>query len=254
MPEAGDAPADAPAITEDRFLGGSLLIRQPARGYRIGIDPAFLAAAASLSRGTALDLGCGVGAAGLCLARREPAVSIVGLELQPALADLARQNAALNGFAERMRIETGDLLSPPAGLVPGSFDLVLANPPFHVSGRATAPKEAGRAAGHVEGEAGLSAWIERGLAFARSRGVLLMIHKPERLEEILAQLAGRAGGIVVFPLLAGAGKPASRILVRAEKDSTAPMSRRPGLVLHQADGRYSDAAQAILRRGEALVL
>ena len=254
MPEAGEAPAASPAITEDRFLGGRLLIRQPAQGYRVGIDPAFLAAAASLARGKVLDLGCGVGAAGLCLARRQPALSIVGLELQPALADLARQNVVLNGFADRMRIETGDLLRPPSKVALASFDLVLANPPFHASGRATAPKEAGRAAGHVEGQADLAAWIERSLGFARDRGLLLMIHKPERLEEILAALAGRAGAIVVFPLLAGAGKPASRVLVRAEKGSEAPLSRRSGLVLHEADGRYTDAAEAILRRGEALVL
>jgi len=254
MPEAGEAPAASSAVTEDRFLGGRLLIRQPARGYRVGIDPVFLAAAASLPRGTALDLGCGVGAAGLCLATREPGATIAGLELQPALADLARQNVALNGFADRMRIETGDLLRPPAAIAPGSFDLVMANPPFHAAGRATAPKEAGRATGHVEGEADLAAWMERGLGFVRDRGVLLMIHKPERLDEILAALAGRAGAIVIFPLLAGAEKPASRILVRAEKGSDAPMSRRPGLVLHEADGRYTDAAEAILRRGEALAL
>jgi tRNA1(Val) A37 N6-methylase TrmN6 len=187
------------------------------------------------------------------LARREPGVTIAGLELQPALADLARQNVALNGFTDRMRIETGDLLRPPATVAPGSFDLVLANPPFHVAGRATAPKETGRATGHVEGEADLAAWIEHGLGFARPGGVLLMIHKPERLGNILDAVAGRAGAIVVFPLLAGAGKPASRILVRAEKGSDARTSCHPGLVLHESDGRYTDAAEAILRRGEALI-
>src|SRR5262249_26486639 len=163
-----------------------VVIRQPAAGYRVGIDPVFLAAAVPPCEGRALDLGCGVGAAGLCLTQRLPELHVVGLEVQPALADLARQNVALNGRGREIENVTGDLLRPPRAIAPAGFDLVMANPPFHRGGRATAPKEAGRAAGHVEGEADLGAWIDRALLFARERGTIVMIHKPERLGEILA--------------------------------------------------------------------
>ncbi|HEY2892440.1 MAG TPA: methyltransferase [Dongiaceae bacterium] len=243
----------SPEITEDRILGGGLLLRQPASGYRTGIDPVFLAAAAPLRvQGRALDLGCGVGAAALCLALRQPGLQIMGLEIQPPLAELARANVALNGLDERVAIVTGDLLRPPAGIGAGGFDLVLANPPFHEAGKFSAPKEPGRARGHMEGEADLAAWIACALNLAAPRGVLAMIHKPERMGDILARLEGRAGAVSVFPLLSGPGKPARRLLLRAEKGSAAALTLHAGLVLHDADGRYSEAAEAVLRQGMAL--
>ena len=251
--EAGTPAVQTGPITEDRILGGQLVLRQPAAGYRVGIDPVFLAAAApDRAEGLALDLGCGVAAAALCLARRQPALRVVGLEIQTALAALGADNATLNHLADRVRILPGDLLRPPSGIAAGAFDLVLANPPFHAAGQASVPIEASRAQGHMEGEADLATWIDRALTFATARGVLVMIHKPERLREILQSIEGRAGDITVFPLWPGVGRSARRILVCATKGSSAPMTLRPGLVLHDADGRYSLEAEAVLRGGAGL--
>lgn len=241
------------AITQDRILGGRIQLRQPASGYRVGIDPVFLAAAVPVHEGgRALDLGCGVAAAALCLAWRQPDLQITGLEIQPALAELAAGNAAINQMSGRLSILAGDLLRTPPELGVQSFDIVLANPPFHVANRASAPKEPGRAQGHVEGEADLAAWISRALDLAALGGLLVMIHKPERIGEILALLEGRAGAVEIFPLWAGANKPARRILLRAQKGSAAPLTLHQGLVLHEADGRYTVAAEAVLRGGEGL--
>jgi tRNA1(Val) A37 N6-methylase TrmN6 len=249
------SPCAGKAITEDAILGGRLRLRQPAEGYRIGIDPILLAAAApALGRGRALELGAGVGAAALCLAWRQREAQVVGLELQPSLAALAAENAGINGFAGRVAFRTGDLLRPPAETAAGGFDLVLANPPFHAARSATPPAEPGRAWGHVEGEADLAAWIARANALARPGGLLLLIHRPERLGELLGLLEGRAGGVVVFPLWAAAGKPARRILLLARKASRAPLSLGAGMALHEADGRYTAAAEAVLRHGEAIAL
>jgi tRNA1(Val) A37 N6-methylase TrmN6 len=242
-------------ITENAMLGGRIRLLQPAGGYRAGIDPVFLAGAAPLAAGgRALDLGCGVGTAALCLARRQAEVAILGLELQPELADLAERNVALNELGLRIAIRCGDLLRPPAEIAVGGFDVVLANPPFHPADEITAPAEATRAAGHVEGEADLAAWIQRSLALAGPKGTLLFIHRPDRLEEILGQLGGKAGGIVVFPLWPMAGRPARRVLILARKGSAAPLTLAAGLVLHEADGSYSAAAEAVLRDGAALEL
>ena len=240
-------------ITEDRILGGRLILRQPATGYRVGIDPVFLAAAApERPGGRALDLGCGVGAGALCLAHRQPTLQILGLERQEVLAKLAQANVGLNHLAGRIEIIEGDLLRPPAAIASSAFDLVLANPPFHRPGRASAPRDSGRAQGHLEGEADLAAWIERCVAFAAPKGVLVMIHKPERLAEILRLLGGRAGAIEIFPLWPGGNRPARRIVLRATKGSSAGLTLSAGMVLHEADGRYTAAAEAVLRGGVAL--
>src|ERR1044071_3667909 len=117
-------PPETSAITEDRILGGRIQLRQPAAGYRVGIDPVFLAAAVPpRERGRALDLGCGVGAAALCLALRQPGLQVTGLEIQPTLAALAVGNAALNQMSGRLTILAGDLLDPPGPVAAGGFDI-----------------------------------------------------------------------------------------------------------------------------------
>ena len=254
MPAEASPSAEA-AITEDGILGGRLRLRQPAAGYRVGIDPILLAAAApSLGHGRALELGAGVGAASLALAWRQTEARVLGLELQPSLTALAAENAGINGLAGRLAFRAGDLLRPPLEVATGGFDLVLANPPFHAAGSATPPAEPGRARGHVEGEADLAAWIAQACALARPGGQVLLIHRPERLADLLGLLGGRAGGVTVFPFWAAAGKAARRILLLAHKGSRAPLTLAAGMVLHQADGRYTAAAEAVLRGGEAIAL
>jgi tRNA1(Val) A37 N6-methylase TrmN6 len=235
------------AVTEDAILGGLLRLRQPARGLRTGIDPVLLAAAAPAGMGRVLDLGCGVGTAALCLARRLPEVEVAGLELQPALTGLARENVLLNGLEGRVTIHEGDLLRPPPVIAPGGFDLVLANPPFHAAGSFTAPSEPGRAQGHMEGEADLAGWVGQMLKLAAPKGSLLLIHKPDRLGDLLALLESRAGAITVFPLWPALGRPARRIILLARKGSAAPLTLAQGLVLHEPGGAYSPAADAVLR-------
>jgi tRNA1(Val) A37 N6-methylase TrmN6 len=242
--EAGRA---ADAVTEDAILGGLLRLRQPARGLRTGIDPVFLAASAPAGMGRVLDLGCGVGTAALCLARRLPEVEVAALELQPALTGLARENVRLNGLDDRVTIHEGDLLRPPPVIAGGGFDLVLANPPFHAAGSFTAPAEPGRAQGHMEGEADLAGWMGQMLKLAAPKGSLLLIHKPNRLGDLLDLLEGRAGGITIFPLWPSVGRPARRIILLARKGSAAPLTLAQGLVLHGPGGAYSAAADAVLR-------
>jgi tRNA1(Val) A37 N6-methylase TrmN6 len=131
---------------------------------------------------------------------------------------------------------------------------VMANPPFLEASRASASPIAARAVAAVEGDAMLADWIDFALAMLRDKGILTLIHRADRLGDLLAALDGRAGGVIVFPLWPGEGKPAKRILLQAKKGSAAPMILAQGLVLHRADGRNSEAAEAILRHGAVLPL
>jgi tRNA1(Val) A37 N6-methylase TrmN6 len=245
----------ASGVSEDTLLGGRVRLRQPEGGYRAAIDPVFLAAAVPAVAGdTVLDVGCGAGAAALCLAARVEGIRIAGIDAQRDLVRLANDNVQLNGLAGRVGIMSGDLLRPPPRLEPGTFAHVMANPPYLTRGTATLSPDPGKVAAQVEGEADLAAWVRFALAMARAKGTVTFIHRTERLDELLGLLAGRAGEIVLFPLWPGGDKPARRIIVRARKGVATPLRLLPGVVLHEAGGGFTAAAGAVLRDGAALAL
>lgn len=257
-PERDPLAIPAPgSVTDDAMLGGRVHLLQPEEGYRAAIDPVFLAAAVPVRSGErVLDIGAGAGAASLCLAARVADCRVSGLELDPAAVRIANENVRRNGFADRVNIMIGDVARPPIRLAPGTFDHAMANPPYLEATRATAPPNATRAAAHVEGkDAGLGAWIRFALAMTRAKGTVTLVHRADRLDHVLAELHGQAGGIVVFPLWPDAtAKPAKRVLIRAVKGSAAPMRLAAGLILHESDGRYTPAADAVLRHAQGLDL
>ncbi|MFO1141353.1 MAG: methyltransferase [Amaricoccus sp.] len=244
-------------LSRDAFLGGRLRLWQPLAGYRAATDPVVLAAFVPARPGErVLDLGCGAGSAGLCLAARIPGIELHGLELQPGYADLARRNAAENGLA--MTVHEGDLRHPPAALRRMVFDHVLANPPFHRPDD-TAAADPGRDLANREGEASLADWIAAGLRRLAPGGSLALVQRTGRLGEILAALAGVAGGVEILPIASRAGQPARRLLLRARKGSRAPISLCTPLTFHagsahERDGEsYTAEAQRVLRdMGELL--
>lgn len=238
----------------DMLLGGRIGLRQPRSGYRVAIDPVLLAAAVPETGGAVLDVGCGVGGASLCYAARVAAATITGLELRADWAALAEENARANGMDRRVRVLCGDLLQPPAELKPGGFDEVMANPPYLPAERADLRSLPADAPATVEGEAKLADWISFCLAMAAPKGGITLIHRADRLDEILLHLHGGAGGVVVFPLWPHAGEDARRVIVHARMGSRAPLRLSAGLVLHRADGGYSDAAESVLSGGASLIL
>jgi tRNA1(Val) A37 N6-methylase TrmN6 len=247
------------ALTCDAVLGGRLRLWQPARGYRAATDPVLLAAAVPAVPGErVLDLGAGVGTAGLCLAVRVPGIELHALELQPDYADLAERNAAGNGIG--LTLHRGDVAAPPATLRALGFDHVLANPPWHPAEAATAAGEAGRDAANREGAAGLASWIGAALRRLRPGGRLTLILRAERLPEALAALAGPAGDIAVLPLAPRQGRPAGRIILAARKGTRGPFRLLPPLVVHAAPAHpgdredYTPELQMILRDAAPLLL
>lgn len=253
--------------TSDAFLGGALMLRQPARGYRAGIDPVLLAATCPDDGGpddggpaTVLDCGAGIGTVGLCVARRLPHARVTLVEREPSLAGLAADNIAANGLAGRVDLVTADMTEalsrlPQLAARAGTFDHVLANPPFHADDAGTRSRNPVKDGANAMPEGGLEAWARFMAAMTRGGGTATIIHRADALAAILEVIAGRFGGLKILPIYPRSGEAANRVVVRGIKGSRAPVTLLPPLLIHASGGGgYRPEVEDILRRGGALLI
>jgi tRNA1(Val) A37 N6-methylase TrmN6 len=253
------AERDIAATSEDAVLGGRLRLRQPLRGHRVGHDAILLAAATAASAGQhAVDLGAGVGGAGLALATRVEGLNVSLVEIDPGLCALAAGNARLNRLDGRVRAlaldaEDRQALAA-AGLAAGSADLVLMNPPFNDARRQNASPDPRRRLAHVGDSGLLPRWIASAAWLLAPQGVLTLIWRADGLAAVLDALAAAFGGVAVLPVLPRPEAAPIRVLVSAAKEGSGARRDLPGLVLNGANGRPTAAAEAVLRGGEMLRL
>ena len=235
-------------------LGKTVRLLQPAGGFRTSLDSVMLAAACPAKAGERiLDLGCGVGGASFCLLKRIESCSITGIEKQPEYIDLAKQNAILNGRPDSHFVET-DIRTYKIADPDQRFDGVICNPPYMEGGQHMPSPDEGRATalGHQDEDITLKDWIDCAFHALKSGGHLTMIHRADALDRIIQFLGKRFGAIEIIPLWPRTGEAAKRLILRARKDRHTPAKLHPGLVLHEADGRYTEAADAVLRAGAGL--
>jgi tRNA1(Val) A37 N6-methylase TrmN6 len=241
---------DASEFTEDAFLGGQLRLRQPKSGHRAGHDAMLLAAATPAQPGDrVVDFGAGVGAAGFALARRVAGVELVLVEIDEALAALARANASANAIAADVIVldvaSTADVFAA-VGLSPDSADVVLMNPPFNDPARHRASPDRGREVAHVATATTLESWVHAGRRILKSGGVLSLIWRADGLAEVLAALDRGFGSLKILPVHGNATTPAIRVLIRAIKGGKAPTQLHAALMLNDETAKPNKQAQEIL--------
>jgi tRNA1(Val) A37 N6-methylase TrmN6 len=239
------------SITEGTLLGGAIRYAQPAAGYRTGIEPVFLAASVPARAGErVLEAGTGAGAALLCLTHRVAGITGLGVEIEPAMAAIATANLAANGQTG-ITILTGDICA--LAKAAGVFDHAMANPPWH-DAAGTRPTGALKQRARMAPSGLATAWIAAMAGALRVRGTLTLILPPRAVPESLAALAAaECGSPLLYPLWPKPGREARMVLLQAIKGGRAEFRLRPGLVLHDEAG-YTEATEAILRRGEPLAL
>lgn len=236
-------------LTHDAFLGGRLRLWQPCKGYRAGVDPVLLAASVHAQSGqSVLDLGCGAGAAALCLGARIEGLELVGVEKQASYAELARKNG--------LSVHHAVIEDLPADIRQRMFDHVLCNPPYYDRRTGHKAKDSGRETAFGE-DTPLAVWLETAARRLKPKGYLHLILHAERLPMLLAAARG-LGSIEILPLASRQGRPADRIILRARKEGRAPFRLHAPLVLHSGSTHESDTADytpdvaAALRDGKSL--
>jgi tRNA1(Val) A37 N6-methylase TrmN6 len=243
-------------VTEDAFLGGKLRLRQPKSGHRAGHDAMLLAAATPARPGDRVaDLGSGVGAAGLAVAKRVGGIELVLAEIDERLVELARANARVNAVtAEALVLDVTSTAEryASAGLVPDSVDVVIMNPPFNDASRHRASPDKARELAHVAAAETLQGWIHAARRILKSGGNLVMIWRADGITEVLKVFDRGFGSLMILPVHADAASPAIRVLVRATKGGRVPTCLLAGLVLNDEAGRPSLDANTILA-GEGLL-
>ena len=241
---------EASQFTEDAFLGGRLRLRQPKSGHRAGHDAMLLAAATPARPGDrVVELGAGVGAAGLALARRVAGLKLVLVEIDSALAGLARGNAAANAISADVVVldvtsDAGAFAA--AGLAPDSVDVVLMNPPFNDPARHRASPDKARVSAHVASPATLESWVHASRRMLKSGGVLSLIWRADGLAEVLAALDRGFGSLKILPVHGEAATPAIRVLISAVKGGKAPVQILAALVLNDESALPNKQVQEIL--------
>jgi len=241
-------------ISEDSILDGRMILLQPKSGFRAAIDPILLAATVPCeSNDQVLDCGTGTGAAALALAARLEDVSVTGIDVQPGLVALAARSAMRNDVAERVRFDAMDIADPPPSFARQMFDHVMSNPPFLDAGTGQVPADAARALATVESTADLKTWIGFMADRLRDAGTLSVIHRHDRIDEIMAALGTGFGRIRCLDLVpVDDGRPIKRTVLQAVKGAPMDDPVRRTLVLHDAGGSFTDAAEAVLRDAKAL--
>jgi tRNA1(Val) A37 N6-methylase TrmN6 len=225
-------------VTVDALLGGRVTLLQPARGFRVSLDPVLLSAFVTAPVGHAvghfLDIGCGSGALSFLLLARDPAATGVAVELQAPLAALAEEGRARNGWGARLAIRRGDVRALEGDALPAaSFDLVATNPPFRpVAGGHLSPDRS-RAMSNHEVTLTLAEWVAAAARAVRPGGRVAAVFPADRALALGAAL--RARGLeptrlrFVHPR---PDSPASRVLLEAVRGSGGPALVEPPLFVH----------------------
>ncbi len=236
--------------TEDAVYQGRVTLIQPAKGFRAGMDSLILAASLPhRDGGHALELGSGCGGALLPAAFRHSDMTFTGVEIDPAMAALAQQGVAANGWSARIDVhdaEAGEWVKAHEN----KFDLVFANPPYFEPGRISAPGE-GKESAYLE-HLDLPSWIKAMVFAARPRAPIVMVHRAAELARILQGFDKQMGEVTVLPIASKPGEPARRVLVRGRKGlKRGEVRLLAPLVLHEPDGAVSDVLKAV-QAGEAI--
>ena len=217
-----------------------------AEHFRLGTDSVLLADFTPLGEARrGVDLGCASGAILLLLLARSEGLHMTGLEIVQRAAATAEKNLKENGWEERGEIVCGDIRAVRSLFRAGSFDLVVANPPFYACGSGALSPDAGRAAARGEVNCTLEDLCAAAAWLCRTGGRFCLVHKPERLSEVFVAMSAAGLEPKRLRLVSARGGAApSLALIEGRRGGGHGLSVEPVLYLEDDKG----APSAELRR------
>ena len=227
------------------------MLRDGPRGARFSLDALLLArlTEAGPAEGV-VDLGCGSGVVALMMAWRGRGGRLCGIELQPALAALARENAASSGLTDRLEVILMDLREIPRRLAAETFDVAVANPPHVKAGCGRPAPAAGRALARHEIAATAGDFLAAAAHLLRPGGRCAVVYPPARLEEVLSEARSRGlSAQTLTPIRNRPSAPPWLWHIECRKGGPErPPRLAPAVVLRDDAGRPTGAYRALFAR------
>ncbi|MDR3075814.1 MAG: methyltransferase [Synergistaceae bacterium] len=237
----------------DDILYGAVKLHQPSegRGPRVSVDTVLLAHFAKIrSRARVAEMGCAHGAVTLIMAKRNPAASFDGFDIDPGLVDMASLNARLNGLSERARFFVSDLREHRNNFAPESYDAVVMNPPYDEPDKSR-PSPSRALAVAMHGEACLLADVVACAKYLlRNGGKFFLVIRAKRMGELFHLL--HEHNVKPKRFRAVHPKPdraASVVLVEAVRASGDGVTAEPPMFIYGEDGEYTENLLEAYRLG-----
>ncbi len=233
--------------TLDVFLRGRLKLYQPKEGPRFGVEALLLTDFLTLRpKDRVIELGTGTGIALLLLALKVPVMKFFGLELQKELVEIARKNVEINGFDDRIEIVEGDLRKIEETFSPGSFTVVLGNPPYIPLEAGRIPSDRVRALAYTEEGCTLEEFLKASRYLLSTGGRLYLIYRPFRLPDLIFHMRRlKLEPKEIRFVHSKASEDAEFVLVKGVRDGSPSLRVASPLVLYNEDGSYSDELKRI---------
>lgn len=230
--------------TIDGLMNKRVRVEQPAEGYRIAVDTVLLAASVPAMLGErVLDMGCGVGGAMLCLAARVKDLLLTGIDIQSELIELCRRNIVLNHLQDFALAETCSVTE----WTGSDFHHVMMNPPFHAEDKHSVSDNKIKRTANAEKTGDLPLWLGSASRALNPKGTLTLIHRADRMEEIIAAAQNYFNSISILPIIARPGAEPKRVIFRMQKSKASNVDICESFVLYGEDNRYCVAAEAVIR-------
>lgn len=234
---------------DELWPGGPMFIHDN-NAFRLGTDSVLLSAFASKGRAKrACDLGCGTGIIAVLLAWNDPSIMMDGIELQPEWADIAHENAKLCKLDDRITIKNGDLRCHRDFLEAGAYDLVVSNPPYYAEGRGKSSDSDSTATAREERTCTIGDVCAAAAYLTRWGGRFALVHKPERLAEIICAL--KENGLEPKRLRFVQHKATSApnlVLIESRRGGNPSLTIETPLILADENGNDTDEVKQIYHR------
>ena len=232
---------------------GHIRLTQDTDFFCYGTDAVLLADFASGGRPVRVaDLGTNNAVIPLLMSEMTEAEYFAGIELNSQAASLAEQNVLANGLSGRIRIFNCDVLDVREHFQAASFDAVTANPPYFPAHTGSGNERLVMHMARHETTASLDDFVRTAAFLLRSGGAFYMIHRPERLVDILVSCrsAGLEPKVMRF-VCPRAGEPPNMVLLECRRNGGRELKILPALVVRAGDGDRSAELKKIYRQADS---